>query len=194
MKRVKAGDTSERRAIRRKFKAKGFRWYLKNVFPASAMSIGAEIIGHLQRFGSKYCLDRLGRALNRQIGLYKCHGNGYNQGFSYQKNHQIVFHPDLCLGRAKKENVSEIPPELATDDQFLNDPNLLTPEMNTEDHIVLLPCNSTNGDKWAYNETVSIQEKNGLEFLPNLHHFKRRNKYIRNGFFFIRTDTPNWSR
>lgn len=114
------------------------------------MSIGAQKIGQIQRVGSRFCMDRLGRNRNRQIGIYSCHGHGYSQGFAYQKNQQIVFHHSECLSLALWENVSE-PIFNVTD---LNDPNLLTPDMNTENHVVLLHCNATNGDKWLHNEKV----------------------------------------
>lgn len=97
-------------------------------------------------------LIREGRNENRQIGIYQCHGHGYSQGFAYQKNQQIVFHHSLCLSLAKWENVSE-PIVNVTN---MNDPNLLTPDMNTTNHVVLLPCNATNGEKWLYNKLVCI--------------------------------------
>lgn len=152
--KIKSGDLTERLALREQLQCKGFRWYLENIFPESAMSIGPIKIGQMQRIGSTYCMDKLGRAINRQIGINKCHGNGYSQGFSYQKNQQIVFHPSLCVGIAHKENVTAIPRNA----KKINDINLLTPDMDTRNHVVLLPCNSTNGDKWAYNETVSINK------------------------------------
>lgn len=123
---------------------------MKNIFPESVMSIGFDKMGQIQRVGSKFCLDKLGRKNNRQIGIYQCHGHGYSQGFAYQKNQQIVFHHSKCLGLARKENVSA--PILNV--TKLNDPNLLTPDMNTTNHVVLLNCNSTNGEKWSYNEAV----------------------------------------
>lgn len=152
MKKIKAGDVSERTALRQRLRCKSFHWYLKNIFPESVMSIGAQIIGQIQRVGSKFCIDRLNRIENRQIGIYQCHGHGYSQGFAYQKNQQIVFHHSMCLGLARWENVSE-PIFNVTN---LKDPNLLTPDMNTENHVVLLNCNATNGDKWVYNKSVCI--------------------------------------
>lgn len=97
-----------------------------------------------------YCLDKLGRNENRQIGIHSCHGNGYTQGFSYQKNDQIVFHHSLCLSLAVKENITKN----ITDPKELNDPNVLTPEMDTTNHVVLLNCSPTNGTKWRYDEKV----------------------------------------
>lgn len=119
------------------------------------MSIGPERIGQIQRVGSKYCLDKLGTLRsNRQIGIHSCHGNGLTQGFSYQKNQQIMFHPSHCLSLAKKENVTPLPPNPSP--KLLTNPDLLTPDMNTTNHVVLLPCNSFDGEKWLYNEEVGI--------------------------------------
>lgn len=100
-------------------------------------------------------MDALNRNDNRQIGIYQCHGNGYVQGFVYQKNGQIVFHYDKCLSIAKKENVTNT----NYDPKILNDPNILTPNMNTTNHVVLLVCNATSGEKWSYNEEVCFREK-----------------------------------
>lgn len=98
----------------------------------------------------------MNRKLNRQIGIHGCHGNGYAQGFSYQKDKRIVFHYTVCLSLAKKENVSEIAPEAA----LLNDPNRLTPGTNTTNQVVLLECDSSSGEKWDYDEIVSEQTFN----------------------------------
>lgn len=114
------------------------------------MRFQPEKIGRIQLGVTEYCLDYLGRKLNRQIGIHSCHENGLSQGFSYQKNHQIVFHPSYCLSLAQPENVN-----VANETLLLNDPNILTPDMNTTNHVVLLPCNSTNGEKWLYKESVS---------------------------------------
>lgn len=77
------------------------------------------------------------------------HGNGYSQGYSYQKNQQIVFHYDECLSLAKKEKVTT-----KFDPKLKNDPNILTPNMNTTNHVVNLKCNATNGEKWLYDNIV----------------------------------------
>lgn len=102
----------------------------------------------LQLVESKFCLDRLGRGENRQIGIFKCHGYGYSQAFSFQKNQQIVFHHSLCLSLAVKENHTK-PIDIDS-----NDPNILQPEVNTTNHVVLLNCNMKNGTKWSYDEIV----------------------------------------
>lgn len=110
-------------------------------------------IGSLQQIqllGTKYCLDNLGRNVNRQIGIYGCHGVGYSQGFSYQRNGQIVFHYSLCLELAKKEN----PTETMFDMNEINDPNVILPHTNTTNHVVLNECGPYNGTKWNFDETV----------------------------------------
>lgn len=103
MTKVKVGDVSKRVELRNKLNCKGFRWYLNNIFPESVIIPSFDKIGQIQKFGSKYCLDRLGRSRNRQIGIHKCHGHGYSQGFALQKNKQIVFHHSKCLSRAQQE-------------------------------------------------------------------------------------------
>ncbi|XP_055296048.1 polypeptide N-acetylgalactosaminyltransferase 1-like isoform X2 [Sitodiplosis mosellana] len=145
LRNMDVGDLSKRIALRAQLRCKGFHWYLKNVFPESVMIAGYQI----QLFGTKFCLDKNGRKINRQIGIHGCHGNGYTQGFSYQKNHQIVFHQNECLSLAKTENIT-IPSEA----KLLNDPNLLTRGVNTTNHVVLLQCNATSGEKWTYNENI----------------------------------------
>lgn len=77
------------------------------------------------------------------------HGNGYSQGYSYQKNQQIVFHYDECLSLAKKEKITT-----KFDPKLKNDPNVLTPNMNTTNHVVNLKCNATSGEKWLYDNIV----------------------------------------
>lgn len=143
---------SKRRALRQQLKCKGFHWYLKNVFPESVMLSGSEKIGQINKLGSVYCMDILGRPINRQIGIHTCHGHGYSQGFSYQKNHQIVFHHSLCLSLAQPEET----PALAVEAIEINDPNLLKTGADTSNHVVLLNCNATNGTKWSYDEKVRI--------------------------------------
>lgn len=105
----------------------------------------------IQLLGTKYCLDRLGRIVNRQIGIYTCHGHGYSQGFSYQQNGQIVFHHSVCLSLAKAENVTES----IFDMDEINDPNILLPDTNTTNHVVLSECGPYNGTKWNYDERVN---------------------------------------
>lgn len=167
MKKVKGGDVSKRIALRDRLKCKGFHWYLKNVFPESVMIGGIQKLGQIQKAGSKFCMDRLGRAPNRQLGIYQCHGHGYSQGFAYLKNHQIVFHHSDCLSLAQKENatvvlgnganaVGNLDTSKVSDgiNDVLGLKTNLTFPINTTNHVVLLKCNATNGEKWSYDESV----------------------------------------
>ncbi|XP_031617146.1 polypeptide N-acetylgalactosaminyltransferase 1-like [Contarinia nasturtii] len=148
LRNMNVGDLSERMALRNQLRCKSFHWYLENVLPESLMIVGYKQIGQIQLFGTKYCLDRMGRKSNRQIGIHACHGNGYSQGFAYQKNQRIVFHHSDCLGLAKKENITEP----SASDKLLNDPNILTFGVDTTNHVVLEECNATTGEKWFYDE------------------------------------------
>lgn len=98
----------------------------------------------------------MGRGINRQIGIHTCHGNGYSQGFAYQKNQQIVFHHSECLSLAKKENVTAGNVDTNESSLISNDPNILTPGFNTTNHVVLLTCNATSGEKWSFDEIVWV--------------------------------------
>lgn len=115
----------------------------------------------IQLLGTKFCLDKNGRKMNQQIGIHECHGNGYTQGFSYQKNQQIVFHHNECLSLAKKENILA----LSSEAKLLKDPSVLTDDTKTTNHIVLLKCNATSGEKWEYNDNVSLKEYINLFFI-----------------------------
>lgn len=114
----------------------------------------------IQLLGTKFCLDKNGRKLNQQIGIHECHGNGYTQGFSYQKNQQIVFHHNECLSLAKMKINTAIP----TEAKLLKGPNALTVDAKTTNHIVLLQCNATSGEKWEYNDNVSKKKMHQLIF------------------------------
>lgn len=148
---MKVGDISKRVALRNKLGCKNFRWYLEKILPESVMIVGSKAIGQIQLLNTKYCLDKLGRINNRQIGIYTCHGNGYSQGFSYQRNGQIVAHYTDCLDIAKKEDFTEE----AFESNERNDPNALSPHTNTTNHVVLNTCGPHNGTKWHYDEKVN---------------------------------------
>lgn len=53
LKKLKAGDISKRLSLRNRLKCKGFRWYLKNVFPESIMLIGYKVLGQVLKVCSK---------------------------------------------------------------------------------------------------------------------------------------------
>lgn len=95
---------------------------------------------------TRFCLDRSGRNENEQISIFKCHGHGYHQGFSYQNDQRIVFHHSLCLSLAQIVNV--------TNSNRIEGVSTDIIPVNRTNHVVLLNCNANNGTKWSYDVAV----------------------------------------
>lgn len=96
-------------------------------------------------------MDRLGRKENEQIGIFKCHGQGYQQGFSYQNDQTIVFHHSLCLSLAQIVNVTKL--------NRIVDVSTEINQVDRTNHVVLLNCNANNGTKWSYDVAVKNLNK-----------------------------------
>lgn len=103
---------------------------------------------------TRLCLDRSGRNENEQIGIFKCHGHGYQQGFSYQNDQRIIFHHSLCLSLAQIENVTNLNPIMDPLMDPIMDISTEIDQINRTNHVVLLNCNANNGTKWSYDDAV----------------------------------------
>ncbi|CAF1006359.1 unnamed protein product [Adineta ricciae] len=117
LKRVQAGDVSERLQLRERLQCKDFQWYLENIYPETSMPIHFHHVGALRNEGFG-CADSLGynvdNGANQNAGIFPCQHESSNQirnelkacltvrnGFSSQKaNHTAALHTQGCLDRA----------------------------------------------------------------------------------------------
>ncbi|KAI3387631.1 hypothetical protein SNEBB_000196 [Seison nebaliae] len=96
LKKVDAGDISERLDLQKKLKCKNFEWYIENVFPNSQLPLNSKHVGQLKHDQTSYCLDSMGRKQGESIGMISCHEHGGNQILVYSNINELVM-DGLCL-------------------------------------------------------------------------------------------------
>ncbi|CAF4750698.1 unnamed protein product, partial [Rotaria magnacalcarata] len=82
LKRVDAGDVSERLALRERLKCKDFQWYLQNIYPESSMPVDFHHVGALKN-EVHGCIDSLGlnndNGANQYAGILPCQNQRISQ-------------------------------------------------------------------------------------------------------------------
>ncbi|UJR16353.1 hypothetical protein I4U23_003257 [Adineta vaga] len=82
LKRVDAGDVSERLALRQRLQCKDFQWYLENIYPETSLPIHFHHVGALKNEGQG-CADSLGynidNGVNQNAGISPCQHDSTNQ-------------------------------------------------------------------------------------------------------------------
>lgn len=96
-KKVHAGNLQDRFALKRDLNCKSFDWFLTNIYPNLRIpDTTAVAFGAVKSAQHDICVDTLGHLTDGTLGIYKCHGTGGNQQFSWLKTKQIKHVSDLC--------------------------------------------------------------------------------------------------
>ena len=90
---VSPGNVEQRRSLRKELNCKSFSWYLENVYPTSSIPMKYFNLGEIRN--RDFCLDTLGK-IDSELGVYKCHGEGGNQLFSFTESGNIQI-DDQCV-------------------------------------------------------------------------------------------------
>lgn len=94
--KIKMGDTQERKKLRSDLQCRDFKWYLENIYPESQMPLNYQSLGEIRNMDNDNCLDTFGRKSGENIAMSHCHGLGGNQVFAYTNRKQIMS-DDNCM-------------------------------------------------------------------------------------------------
>ncbi|CAL1533313.1 unnamed protein product [Lymnaea stagnalis] len=85
---VDYGNVTDRKILRKGLKCHNFEWYLKNVFPELVIPHGIDYVGEIRGVAAPKCLDG-GSSPEPALFMYRCHGQGNDQLWYFNNNHQI---------------------------------------------------------------------------------------------------------
>jgi len=86
----KRTDVTGRLKLRKELRCKSFRWYLKNIYPESALLVKSYFIGQIQSVADPTkCFDTLGRDATQAFELGTCHNQGGHQVFMLNDKDEI---------------------------------------------------------------------------------------------------------
>ncbi|CAF4005246.1 unnamed protein product, partial [Rotaria sordida] len=109
LKRVDAGDVSERLALRERLKCKDFQWYLQNIYPESSMPVNFYHVGIILVYSKKnelrfddLCMEA---NANSAVKLQKCSGNE-KQIWNYNNETKQMKHvkSEQCMATDKTKS------------------------------------------------------------------------------------------
>ncbi|XP_031629385.1 polypeptide N-acetylgalactosaminyltransferase 13-like [Contarinia nasturtii] len=161
VRKVSAGNLTERFDLKKRLKCKNFQWYLNNIYPESTLLKEYLMMGEMKNVEKKWCLDIYTTSLNNVLKLFPCHGVGSNQFFAFAKSGHIVTRENICVGI---KNKTVILVRCEEDKTQLWDFNQMKQWIvhresglcmrNNEYDVIIGNCNSTDiHTKWIFKST-----------------------------------------
>ncbi|CAF0923218.1 unnamed protein product [Rotaria sordida] len=178
LKRVDAGDVSERLALRERLKCKDFQWYLQNIYPESSMPVNFYHVGII-RIESMFCLTvhhvygsqgaNRTATLNTQKCIDRTHSptTAIYQILVYSKKNELRF-DDLCM-EANANSAVKLQKCSGNEKQIWNYNNetkqmkhvkseqcMATDKTKSPGHLILVSCKQENNanQRWYLEQAV----------------------------------------
>ncbi|CAL1533314.1 unnamed protein product [Lymnaea stagnalis] len=149
---VDYGNVTDRKILRDGLKCHSFEWFLRNVFPELVIPHGIDYVGEIRSAAAPKCLDS-GSSTEPGLIMYGCHGQGNNQLWYFNNNHQI-FRENIFLCVKNGSTVLELNKCSSQGNwRYQEDKSLVYLPTNecltagvTDSKVSLTPCHP--GNKW----------------------------------------------